>query len=277
MAPLRDALGNLRNGHGHGRGAERLQALAGQPVGRAQLEALEVVHGPHRLVGVDQTMVVRPETQQLDVGRFLGEVGIGVFLRCLGVDDAAARADEGQLEHLGRREAARCRSGQRPNDVDHAVARLVVELRRRAAELHGRENLDLEFAARALLHHLRPRRQHLGVAVGHRRQEMMQPQRHLRLSECRPGDGWSGERGAGSSEKLAARHSHWRPPNVVFGSYLSATSCVTPIGLQAKPGSPELLLQVIVWCQNFLSFQTHSRRGWRMGSACAILKSLRQT
>ena len=52
-----------------------------------------------------------------------------------------------------------------------------------------------------LLDHLGPRRQHLGVAVGDRRQEVVQLQRHLRLGERRPGDGGRGERGAGGTQE----------------------------------------------------------------------------
>ena len=52
-----------------------------------------------------------------------------------------------------------------------------------------------------LLDHLGPRRQHLGVAVGDRRQEVMQLQRHLGLGKRRPGDGRRGKRGAGGTRE----------------------------------------------------------------------------
>ena len=194
---LGKALGHLRNRHRHADGAQRLQRLAGKTRRRAQLQTLEVVHRLHRLVGVDQTVVMTPVAEQLDVGGLLAEVGVGIFLRGARVGDAAAGGDERQLEHLGRGEAAGGRARQRPDDIDHAVARLIVELRRRAAELHRREDVDLDLAARVLLDHLGPRRQHLGVAVGHRRQEVVQFQRHLRLSERGTSDGWRSKHGAG--------------------------------------------------------------------------------
>ena len=138
--------------------------------------------------------------------------------------------------------------GQRPDDVDDAVPRLIVELRRRAAELHGGEDVDLDLAAGILLDHLRPRRQHLGVAVGDGRQEVMQLQRHLRLSERRAGDGRRGERGACGSEKPAARDGHrLSSPAIAFGSTWPWTAAPIASSPRLAFQRPRLLPHAIVW------------------------------
>jgi hypothetical protein len=132
----------------------------------------------------------------------------GIFLRRPGIDDAPARRDKWQLEHFGRWETPRRRSRQRPDDVDDAVPGLIVQLRWRTPELHGWKDVDLDLSARVLLDHFRPWRQHLGVTVGHRRQEVVQLEGDLRLGQCRPGDGRGGERRARSGQEFAARDSH---------------------------------------------------------------------
>ena len=56
----------------------------------------------------------------------------------------AACDDEGQLEHLGAREAARRVARQRPDDIDRAVDGLVDQLWRRATQLHRGKARDLD-------------------------------------------------------------------------------------------------------------------------------------
>jgi hypothetical protein len=131
---------------------------------------------------MDHAVIVRPEGQHLHIAGLFGEMRFGIFLRGLGIHDATVRGDEGELEHLGAREAAGRVAGQGPDDVDHAVLRLVVQLRRLAAQLHGREDLDLDLAAGQLGDLLGPRVEQLRVRIGLGRQEVMQPQRHLGCS-----------------------------------------------------------------------------------------------
>jgi len=60
---------------------------------------------------------------------------------------------------------------QRPHDVDHTVAGLVVQLHRRAAQLHGRVGLELDAAGGLLLDLLHPRLVHAQPHVAHGRHE----------------------------------------------------------------------------------------------------------
>ncbi len=70
--------------------------------------------------------------------------------------------EERQLECFRRREAARRVADDGPDQIDHTVAHLIDELRRRAAERHGVELVDLNAAARIRHHLLAPGRQRLG-------------------------------------------------------------------------------------------------------------------
>jgi hypothetical protein len=66
------------------------------------------------------------------------------------------------------------------------------------------EDVD-HLPARVFLDHFCPRRQHLGVAVGYRRQEVMQLQGHLRLCEGGAGNGRRSQHRAGCTQESAAR------------------------------------------------------------------------
>ena len=104
---------------------------------------------------------------------------------CLGVvpDGAAGRLGrghhEGQLEHLDQREAARGVAEQGPHHVGDAILRLVVELARRAAELHRRIDLALEATAGILGQPVAPGSEDLGVGRRGGRQEVMDAERDL--------------------------------------------------------------------------------------------------
>jgi hypothetical protein len=105
--------------------------------------------------------------------------------------------DERQLEHLGAREQVGRIAVHRPDDVDHAIAHLVDELGRLAAERHVRIELDLDLAAGGLFHVLRPGRKHPGVCRGHCGKQMVQLERdRLRLrcgGQCRHADRANGD------------------------------------------------------------------------------------
>jgi hypothetical protein len=70
-------------------------------------------------------------------------------------------------------------AGQRPDDVDRPLGRLVVKLRRRTAELHGRVALDLDAVAGRVLDPVGPHVENMRRHIRLRRQEMVQPERHL--------------------------------------------------------------------------------------------------
>ncbi len=112
---------------------------------------------------------------------------------------------EGQLEDLGLGEAARRVARQRPYDVDNAVADLVDQLRRCAAQLHGRVDVDLDAASGVLVHLFRPRHQHVLVRVRHRRQQVMQLQCDL-LGAGRPAGQSQSQCGADRRQKRPSDH-----------------------------------------------------------------------
>jgi hypothetical protein len=75
----------------------------------------------------------------------------------------AFKREEGQLEHLGLGEAAGLVGRQGPHEVGHAVPRLVEELRRRAAQLHGRVDLALQLVVGFLGDLVAPGQDQVGV------------------------------------------------------------------------------------------------------------------
>jgi hypothetical protein len=83
----------------------------------------------------------------------------------------------GKLERFGLREAARRVTRQRPDDIDDAVLCLIVKLRGRTAELHGREQFDLDAAFRFFLDLLGPGRDEVARHRRLRRQELMNAER----------------------------------------------------------------------------------------------------
>ena len=105
--------------------------------------------------------------------------------------------DEGQLKDLDARESPGRAAANRPDDVDDTVARLVVQLNRSAAQLHGGVALELDAPAGFLLHLLHPRLVHQQPDVGHRGHEGVELQRHGLL--CQPGQVRHAQRRRGSA------------------------------------------------------------------------------
>ena len=159
--------------HAHRGGAHVGQHLGDGGGGAAHLQALEVFHlGDGLVLGEDDAGAMHMDGQQLDVlvlvgSMLLHEVPGGTAGR-LGIGHG-----ERQLEHLGTREAARGVARRRPDHVGHAVLGLVEQLRRSAAELHGREDLALQASLGVLLDVLAPVTHHGGVLDRLRAQEVM--------------------------------------------------------------------------------------------------------
>ena len=156
---------------------------------------------------------MRPEADRMDLLELVLHGGVGEFLEGEGVHERLAVRHEGQFEGLADREAAGRVARQGPDEVDDAVAGLVEELRRRAAELHRRKDVDLDAAVRILAHLLRPGRQELRLAVGDGREEVVHAQRHLRrlrvtLAQKRRG----GDGAPGKGQEAAAGRGHGGPP-----------------------------------------------------------------
>jgi hypothetical protein len=128
------------------------------------------------VLGVEQARAVHMQGQHLHVLEFIGCDGLNVFPvglgGCLGVVH-----HERKLERLDARETA-CRvAGEGPDDVDHAVLGLVIELHGRSAQLHGGVALELDAAARLLLDLFHPRLVHGQPHVGLWRHEGMELER----------------------------------------------------------------------------------------------------
>src|SRR5437763_7271296 len=83
---------------------------------------------------------------------------------------------EWKLEDFRLEEAAGLLCRNRPDDVSDAVARLIEELWRRAAELHRRIDLALDPPRRFLAELFAPRREELHLDRCLRRQKMMDPE-----------------------------------------------------------------------------------------------------
>ena len=111
--------------------------------------------------------------------------------------DSASAMDEGKLERLDFRHAARREARQGPDDVDDAVAHLVEELGRLAAKLHGPERLDFQLTAGILLDLLRPRNEEGLARVGDRRNEGVHAQGDFLRHRGTGAHGESGDRGTG--------------------------------------------------------------------------------
>ena len=206
IVPLDSASGNLRQRHAHGRRAQAGEHLVDLPRRRAHLDALQVAHGLHRLVrGVDDARPVHLQRDHLRVLELVGRHGLHVLPIGLGRGFGIAH-DERQLEHLDAREAAGRVAGQRPHHVDHAVARLVVQLHRRAAQLHGRIGLELDAAARVLLDLVHPRLVHVQPDVGRGRHEGVELERDRLLREGAEGRGAERRGDAGLEEGSALDH-----------------------------------------------------------------------
>lgn len=108
-----------------------------------------------------------------------------------------------------RRIARQC-----PDDIDDAVARLVIKLRRLAAELHGWIDLDLQLVAAVGGHLLRPWLQQFGMHVGYGRQEVMQLERHgvLRAGTRTAEQRRRRQKRSGTLHEFTTRNGHSHPP-----------------------------------------------------------------
>ena len=91
-----------------------------------------------------------------------------------------------------------------PGDIDDAVARLIEQLRRRAAKLHRGKNIDANAAARLRLDLARPRRQEFVVSARHRRRRMVQLERDRRIGPA-PGAKRPGPRATPAAEARKVR------------------------------------------------------------------------
>jgi hypothetical protein len=180
-AALDGALGqrvrDLRQRHADRRGAQRAHQLGDLARGGAHLQAAHVAHALDRLLGgVDDARAVHLQRDDLRVLELVGRHRLHVLPVRLGRGLGVGH-HEGQLEHLDAREAAGRVAGQGPDDVDDAVARLVVQLHRRAAQLHGGVALELDAAAGVLLDLVHPGLVHVQPDVGLRRHEGVELER----------------------------------------------------------------------------------------------------
>ncbi len=173
---LGQRLGDGRHRHAHGRGAQFGEHVVDDPRASADLHAAQAFQAGDGRLGVEQARPVGVHGDELDVLELVGGELLDVLL-----DGArgglGAAAHEGQFEDFRLGEAAGGVAQHGPGEVDDAVPGLVEQLRRRAAQLHGVEQLHLDAAARFGFHLLRPGREGTRRDGGLRRQHLVQPQR----------------------------------------------------------------------------------------------------
>ena len=100
---------------------------------------------------------------------------------------------EGQFKYFNPRETARCIAGQCPNNVDNAIARLVVQLNRCTAQLHGGVGFKLNATARFFFNLVHPCFVHVEPHIGLWRHEGVKLQCDCLLGKSR--NGWGADGG----------------------------------------------------------------------------------
>ena len=184
---FRKRLRQRGHGHRHCGGTERLDDPGAGARRDPHLEALQVVRLAHQLLGhLDALAGMHVQEHHLDALEVVGDRAV--------VEHVAHRKirrrrvvgmHEGELKHLGAREQTWGVAVHRPDDVDHAVAHLVDQLGRLAAEGHRREDLDLDLATRGLLDVVRPGDEHFGMRRRLRAEQVVELERDLRLRRAR--------------------------------------------------------------------------------------------
>ena len=200
---------HLRRRHRHALPAERTDRLAGEPVRHMQPQAFKILDRRDRARGMQHAGIAARKTQRMNFTEFVAQIGAGKILDRFGIDQRAMRQHKRQFESFDFAKASRRAAGHGPDDIGKPVARLIEQLRRRAAELHRREKLDADALVRLRLDLARPWRQEFLVPGRHRREIMMQLERRLRRIGARqPQHGGSGHRRHGRSQKRAAGQAH---------------------------------------------------------------------
>ena len=176
---LRERVGHRRQRHLHRRRAERGDQVRVDARRGADLEALQILERLRLLADeVEQRAVVDVHPQQVHASELVHRVLLRV-----GAQRLARRLRGGrhprQFEHLGLGVAAGGIGGNGPDDVGDAVARLVEQLRRRAAELHRRIDLALQPVPRLFRDLVAPGLDQPNLGARSRRQEVMHLQHHL--------------------------------------------------------------------------------------------------
>ena len=112
-----------------------------------QAQAFEIPDRLDRACGVQNAMVAAGKTERMKLAEFVLQIGGGEILERFRIDQRAMRQHERQLEcfALGEPPGRGARHG--PDDIGDTITRLVEQMRRRAAELHGRKQVDANTAA----------------------------------------------------------------------------------------------------------------------------------
>ena len=131
-------------------------------------------------VGMHDGAIAAGEAQRTDLAKLVRQVCGGVVLDRLRIDQRSACRHERQLERFDFGKAAGRVARRCPHDIGQAVARLIEKLRRRAAKLHGRKNVDADAAAGIRLDLACPRREKPVVHARYRREGVMHFERELR-------------------------------------------------------------------------------------------------
>ena len=132
---------------------------------------------------------------ELSFLEFIGCHGLDIFPISFGCGFSIVH-HEWQLKNFHAWEST-CRvARQSPNNVDHAVPRLVVQLHRRAAQLHGGISFKFDASARVLFDLVHPCFVHVEPHIGLRGHEGVKLQSHSLLGKtCQ---GWRCDGGCGT-------------------------------------------------------------------------------
>ena len=185
---LGQGIGNAWQWHAHRNGAQGAHQLGHLACGRAHFQTLHVCNILDGFVSsVNHAWAVNLQGDNLCFFELIGCHGLHVFPICLR-GSLCVGHHERQLKHFNTWEATCGVPWQRPNDVNDAIACLVVQLNGRTAQLHGGVGFKFNAAARFFFNLVHPRFVHVEPHIGLWRHEGVKFQRDgllCKTSQCR--------------------------------------------------------------------------------------------
>ena len=185
---FRQGIGNARQRHAHrncAQSAHQLGHLAGR---RTHLQTLHVCHVSDSFVGgVNNTRAVYLQSNDVRFLELIGCHGLHIFPIGFG-GGLCVGHHERQLKHFNAGETTCGVARQCPDDVDHTVAGLIVQLHRRTAQLHGRVSFKFDAATRVFFNLVHPCFVHVEPHIGLGRHEGVKFEGHCLLGQT--SEGW---------------------------------------------------------------------------------------
>ena len=183
--PFGQALRHRRHRHANRRATQLFDQLRRQTRPTAQFQARHIGRRAHLFVGVNQAGAVHPGAKDMHI---LELRVLHIFFKHLPISrrhGACVGHHERQFKHLSARETTGGIAHNRPDNICHAVDRLVHQFRWFAAQLHGGITLHLDAAIAIGLNLVGPDVQHQFGHIGLWWQELVHPQRNvLRHGGC---------------------------------------------------------------------------------------------